>query len=168
MATFKFQPDLVDSTAWIAEGATVIGEVHLGARSSVWFGAVLRGDTEPIRIGCDTNVQDLCCLHADPGFPCTLGDAVTVGHGAIVHGAVVEDESLIGIRATLLNGVRIGRHSIVGAGSVVPEGRVIPPRSLVLGVPGRVVREISEEDLQRIRHGAQHYVLAAESYRSRR
>lgn len=158
--------ELIDPTAWIAPTATVVGEVYLGPQSSIWFGAVLRGDVEPIRIGQQTNVQDLSCLHADPGKPCILGDRVTVGHRAVVHGATVEDECLIGIGAVVLNEAVIGRHSIVGAGAVVTEGKIIPPRSLVLGMPGKVVRELTDNDVQRILHGYQHYVAAAAQYRA--
>ena len=158
-------PEWIDSTAWIADSATVLGEVHIGARSSVWFGAVIRGDIEAIRIGEETNIQDLACLHADAGKPCTLGSRVTMGHQAIVHGATVEDECLIGIGAIVLNGAHIGQHSIIGAGAVVPEGKVIPPRSLVLGMPGKVVREVTEADIARILHGYQHYVEAAAKYK---
>jgi carbonic anhydrase/acetyltransferase-like protein (isoleucine patch superfamily) len=159
------QPQWIDSTAWLAPTATVLGEVHIGARSSIWFGAVIRGDVEAIRIGDETNIQDLACLHADPGKPCVVGNRVTMGHQAIVHGATVEDECLIGIGAIVLNDARIGRHSIIGAGALVPEGKVIPPRSLVLGMPGKIVREITEQDLQRILHGYAHYVAAAARYR---
>lgn len=161
----QFQPELVAKDAWIAPTATVVGHVELGRQVSVWFGAVIRGDVEPVRIGAGSNVQDLCCLHADPGLPCTLGERVTVGHGAIVHGAHIEDEVLIGMGAIILNGARIGKHSIVGAGAVVTEGKQIPPRSLVLGTPGKVVRELTNEDVQKILKGAQHYIDAAEQYR---
>lgn len=160
-----FRQDLVDPTAWIAPTATVLGEVELGARVSVWFGAVLRGDTEPIRVGRESNIQDLCCLHADPGFPCIVGNRVTVGHAAVVHGATVEDECLIGIRAVLLNGAVIGKNSLVAAGCVVLEGQVIPPRSLVVGTPAKVIRELKDEDIERILRGAQHYVDAIDEYR---
>jgi carbonic anhydrase/acetyltransferase-like protein (isoleucine patch superfamily) len=156
----------IDTSAYVAANATLIGEVHIGCRSTVLFGAVVRGDSVPIWIGDETNVQDLACLHGDPGFPCRLGNRVTIGHGAIVHGAEVEDDVLIGIRAVVLNGARIGRHSIIGAGAVVPEGKVIPPRSLVLGVPGRVVREISDEDIRMIEQAAQNYVNAGIQYRA--
>ena len=164
MLNIERRPEWIDPTAWIADTATVLGEVYLGARSSVWFGAVIRGDIEAIRIGEETNVQDLACLHADVGLPCSLGSRVTMGHQAIVHGATVEDECLIGIGAMVLNGAHIGKHSIIGAGALVPEGKVIPPRSLVLGMPGKIVREITEADLERILRGYQHYVEAAEEY----
>jgi carbonic anhydrase/acetyltransferase-like protein (isoleucine patch superfamily) len=161
----QFQPELVAEDAWIAPTATVVGHVEIGQQASVWFGAVIRGDVEPVRIGAGTNIQDVCCLHADPGLPCTLGERVTVGHGAIVHGAQIEDEVLIGMGAIILNGARIGKHSIVGAGALVAEGKQIPPRSLVLGMPGKVVRELTDEDVQKILKGAQHYVDAAQQYR---
>src|ERR1041384_5319740 len=107
------RPDLIDASAYIAPGAVVLGDVTIGSQSSVWFGAVIRGDSAPIRIGRDTNVQDGAIVHADPGFPCTIGNRVTLGHGAIVHGATVEDECLIGMRAVVMNGAKIGRGSIV-------------------------------------------------------
>jgi carbonic anhydrase/acetyltransferase-like protein (isoleucine patch superfamily) len=158
------QPELIASSAWIAPNATVLGDVTIGDEASVWFGAVARGDTAPITIGPRTNVQDTAVLHADPGFPCVLGADVTVGHGAIVHGCSVGDEVLIGMRATILNGARIGQGSIVGAAALVKEGAEIPPRSLVLGVPARVVRQVTDEDLERMRHGVRHYIAAAAAY----
>jgi carbonic anhydrase/acetyltransferase-like protein (isoleucine patch superfamily) len=162
----RHQPELVDRTAFIAPRAVVIGEVTIGAESSVWFGAVVRGDTEAIRIGKQTNIQDGCVLHADAEFPCTLGDRVTLGHGAIVHGASVEDDCLIGMRAVVMNGAKIGRGSIVAAGSIVTEGTEIPPGSVVMGQPGKVRRETTERDRERIRHAAEHYVAAGRVYLS--
>ncbi len=159
-----FRPELVAPSAFIAPGAVVLGDVTIGAEASVWYNAVLRGDTEKIVVGPQTNVQDLCLLHADPGFPCTLGARVTLGHGAIVHGATVEDECLIGMRAVVMNGAVIGAGSIVGVGAVVTEGTIIPPGSLVLGMPGKVVRAVEAKDQERIRHAAEHYVAAAKSY----
>jgi carbonic anhydrase/acetyltransferase-like protein (isoleucine patch superfamily) len=161
-----FHPEWIDPTAFVASNATVIGEVHVGRQSTILFGAVVRGDSTPIWIGERTNVQDLACLHGDPGFPCRLGNGVTIGHGAIVHGADVEDDVLIGIRAIVLNGAKIGRHSIIGAGALVAEGKVIPPRSLVLGVPGKIVRELTAEDIAKIEHAANHYVTAGIQYAS--
>ena len=116
----------IEPTALVAATAVVLGDVTIGAESSVWFGAIIRGDSEAIRIGRQTNVQDGCILHADPGFPCTLGDRVTLGHGAIVHGATVEDDCLIGMRAVIMNGAKIGRGSIVAVGSIVTEGPKFP------------------------------------------
>jgi carbonic anhydrase/acetyltransferase-like protein (isoleucine patch superfamily) len=158
------RPELIDSSAFIAENAVVLGDVTIGPQSSVWFGVVIRGDTAAIRIGRQTNVQDGCILHADPGFPCTLGDGVTLGHGAIVHGATVEDDCLIGMRAVVMNGARIGRGSIIGVGSVVTEGTVIPPDSVALGQPAKVKRSASDRDRDRIRHAAEHYVAAGRAY----
>ncbi len=160
----QFQSELVDPTAFVAANATVVGDVTIGAESSVWFGAVLRGDVETIRIGRATNIQDLCVLHADVGFPCTLGDRVTVGHGAIVHGAVVGDDVMIGMRAVVMNGAQIGAGSIVAVGAVVTEGTKIPPGSVVMGVPGKVKRQVEPRDLERIRHAAEHYSEASRTY----
>ena len=162
-----FQAHLADPTAWIAPGAVVLGEVTLGPRATIWFNAVLRGDAEAIRIGADSNVQDGCVLHADPGFPCVLGERVTVGHAAIVHGATVENDVMIGMRAVIMNGAVIGSGALVGVGAVVPEGKVIPPNSLVLGVPGRIVRETTEADREYIAHAWRHYVEAGAQYRER-
>jgi|GEM_PF-181621 carbonic anhydrase/acetyltransferase-like protein (isoleucine patch superfamily) len=159
-----FRPELVADTAWIAPTAIVRGDVYIGPESSIWFGTVIRGDSAPVRIGSGTNVQDLCCLHADPGFPCIVGDRVTIGHGAIVHGARIEDEALIGIGATVLNGAVIGCGSIVGAGALVPEGKTIPPGSLAVGVPAKVIRSLTPEDQQRLAHGAEHYIELARRY----
>jgi len=161
----RHRPEFVDSSAFIAPGAIVIGNVTIGAESSVWFGAVIRGDTEMILIGEQTNVQDGCVLHADEGFPCTLGDRVTLGHGAIVHGATVEDDCLIGMRAVVMNGAKIGKGSIVAVGSIVTEGTEIPPDSVAMGQPAKVRRETTERDRERIQHAADHYVAAAKVYR---
>ena len=160
----RHQPEHIASDAWISKTATVVGEVHLGSQASVWFGAVIRGDVEPVTVGAGSNVQDLCCLHSDPGFPCQIGAGVTIGHRAIVHGAVLEDEVLVGMGAIILNGARIGRHCIVGAGALVAEGKFIPPRSLVVGVPGRIVRDLTDEDIAKIRRGSEHYIQAAAIY----
>jgi len=160
----SFRPELVSPSAWIAPNATVRGDVGIGSLSSVWFGTVIRGDSAPIRIGEGSNVQDLCCLHADPGFPCLIGDRVTIGHGAIVHGARVENDALIGIGATVLNGATIGSGSIVGAGALVPEGKSIPPGSLAVGVPAKVIRTLTPEDQQRIAQASEHYIALSGRY----
>lgn len=162
----RHRPELVDPTAYIATGAVVLGEVTIGPESSVWFGAVIRGDTAAIRIGASTNVQDGCILHADEGFPCTLGDRVTLGHAAIVHGATVEDDCLIGMKAVVMNGARIGRGSIVAVGSIVTEGTVIPPGSVAMGQPAKVRREATDRDRERIAHAAGHYVEAGRVFRA--
>lgn len=158
----------LDPSAFVARTAVLVGEVSLGPRSSVWFGTLLRGDLAPVHVGADTNVQDSAILHVEEGVEVRLGDRVTVGHAAVVHAAAVEDDCLIGIGAKLLSGARIGRGSIVGAGAVVPEGREVPPGSLVLGVPGRVLRPVSEEETRRIQEGWRAYVDYAAAYRAGR
>ncbi len=155
----------VDESCFIAPNALLIGDIHIGAQSSVWYGCVLRADVAPIRIGERTNIQDGTVMHADPGFPTVVGNDVTVGHAAIIHGAVVEDGALIGIRATLLNGCRIGAGSVVGAGALVPEGMVVPPNSLVMGIPAKVVRAVDERLATRNRRGTAHYVRTAQAHK---
>ena len=161
----RHRPELVHESAFIAARAIVIGNVILSEGCSVWFNAVIRGDSEAIVIGAGTNIQDGCILHADPGRPCLLGQRVTLGHGAIIHGAILEDDVLIGMRAVVMNGARIGSGTIVGVGAVVLEGMEVPPGSIVLGTPGKVVRQANERDTAKIRHAAEHYVAAAKVYR---
>jgi carbonic anhydrase/acetyltransferase-like protein (isoleucine patch superfamily) len=156
----------VAGSAWVAPGAYVVGAVQLGEESSVWYGAVLRGDTEPIRIGPRTNIQDGCVLHADPGYPATVGADCVVGHNAIVHGCEVGDGCLVGMGATILNGARIGEGSIVAAGALVPEGKEFPPRSLIVGVPAKRVKDVSEEQTEDIARGVRTYVERAASHRA--
>ncbi len=144
--------------AWIADSAQVMGSVILGENASVWFGAVLRGDTETLTIGRNSNVQDLSVLHADIGCPLTLGENVTVGHQVMLHGCTVGDNSLIGIQAVVLNNAKIGRNSIVGAASVVTEGKEFPDNSLIIGSPARVVRTLDEAAVAKLKQSAQHYV----------
>lgn len=163
----EFRADQVADNAFLAPSATVFGDVTIGSESSVLFGAVIRGDTESIRIGSQTNVQDLCVLHADPGFPCRIGDRVTLGHGAVVHGATVEDDVLIGIRSVVLNGAIIGAGSLIAAGAIVTGGTTIPPGSVVTGAPGVVRGPVKERHTEMIRHAAQHYVRAGKVYRER-
>ncbi len=151
-------------TAWVAPGATVLGRVVLADGVGIWFGAVLRGDNEPIVIGEGSNVQENTVMHTDMGFPLTVGRHVTIGHQAMLHGCTVGDGSLVGIQAVVMNGVRIGRECLIGAGALVPEGKVIPDRSLVLGSPGKVVRELTDEDVARIRAGAESYVARAAAF----
>ena len=159
-----FQQQLIHSSVFLAEGVVIRGDVTIGEQSSIWFNSVLRGDCEAIRIGCRTNIQDTCVLHADPGFPCVLGDNVTLGHGAIVHGAEVADDVMIGMRAVVMNGAKIGPGSIVGVGAVVTAGTQIPPGSLVVGLPAKVKRELTEEEVNYIRRAAEHYVEQAARY----
>jgi len=144
----------------------VLGDVTLAARVSIWYGAVLRGDTAPIRVGEASNVQDGSIIHVDEGLPATIGARVGIGHRAVLHGCTVEDECLIGMGSILLNDVRIGTGSVVAAGAVVPEGLVVPPGSLVVGVPGRVVRTVDATLQQRIRGTWEHYVVEAERHRA--
>lgn len=154
----------IAATAWVAPSAAVIGRVVLAESSSVWFGAVLRGDNEPIVLGAASNVQENAVLHTDLGFPMTIGSGVTVGHQAMLHGCTVGDGSLVGIQAIVLNGARIGRECLIGAGALVPEGREIPDRSLVLGSPGKVVRLLTDDEVARIRRSAELYVEKAAQF----
>lgn len=157
---------LIDPTAFIAPGAIVLGDVTLGAESSVWYQTVVRGDMAPITIGAQTNLQDLTMVHVDEGVPCTIGARVGVGHRAILHGCTVEDECLVGMGAILLNGVHVGGGSVIGAGAVLPEGMRVPARSLVLGVPGRIVRPVDGVLAARIRGTWEHYVRQARRHRA--
>jgi carbonic anhydrase/acetyltransferase-like protein (isoleucine patch superfamily) len=151
--------------AWVADSAEVIGDVVMGPRASVWFGSVARGDTETIRIGADTNIQDLSVLHADFGEPLVIGDRVTVGHMVMLHGCTIEENCLIGIKAVILNRARIGKNSIVGAGSVVTEGKEFPPNSLIIGAPARVVKTLDDAAVAKFARLWEHYVENAERYR---
>ena len=158
----------IHPNAFIHSAAHVIGDVTLGARVSVWPTAVLRGDTEPIVVGEDSNIQDGSVLHVDRGVPCTIGARVAVGHRAIVHGATVHDDCLIGMGAILLNGVVVGSGSIVGAGAVCREGMIIPPNSLVVGVPARVIRETSDIERARIAGTVDAYLELQKEHRAGR
>lgn len=144
--------------AWIADSAQVIGKVELGDDASVWFNTVIRGDTETIRIGRGSNIQDACVLHADEGKPLTIGDNVTVGHQVMLHGCTVGDNSLIGIQSVVLNGATIGRNCIVGAGSVITEGKAFPDNSLIIGSPAKVVRTLDEAAAAKLARSAHGYV----------
>jgi carbonic anhydrase/acetyltransferase-like protein (isoleucine patch superfamily) len=157
---------MIEPSAYIAPGAIVVGRVELGRDSSVWYNAVLRGDTDRIAIGEGTNVQDLSMVHADPGIPCLVGNRVTVGHRVILHGCTIEDECLIGMGAILLNGVRVGKGSVIGAGAVLAEGLEVPEGSLVLGVPGRIIRAVDESMRRRIDHAWRHYIAEAQRHRA--
>lgn len=158
----------VHPTAFIAPTAVVMGDVTVGEESSVWYTSVLRGDMAPITIGAQTNIQDGTIVHVDEGVPCTVGSRVGVGHRVILHGCTVEDESLVGMGSILLNGVVVGTGSVIAAGAVVPEGMVVPPRSLVMGVPGRIVRSVDSALAARIAFTWAHYVRQAAVHRSGR
>ncbi len=156
----------VHASAWIADSAQVMGHVTLGADASVWFGCVLRGDTESMTIGEGSNIQDLTVMHADLGLPLTVGRNVTVGHKVMLHGCTIGDESLIGIGAVVLNGAKIGKNCLVGAGSLVTEGKEFPDGSMIMGTPARVVRQLTPEQIEGIRQSAQHYIDNARRFRA--
>jgi len=158
-------PELIHPSVFIADGAILRGKVSLAEDVSVWFNAVLRGDVDSISIAARSNVQDGAVIHCDPGFPCKIGEEVTIGHAAVVHGATIGSRVLIGIRAVVLNGAMVGEGSIIGAGAVVTEGANIPPNSLVVGVPGKVIRQTSEEQRSHILRNALNYVASARIYK---
>jgi carbonic anhydrase/acetyltransferase-like protein (isoleucine patch superfamily) len=155
----------VHDSAFVAPTASIIGNATLAEDASAFYGVSVRADTAAITVGAGSNLQDNVVLHADPGFPCTVGDRVSVGHGAVVHGCTVEDDCLIGMGATVLNGAVIGAGSLVAAGAVVLEGTVVPPRSLVAGVPGKVRRELTDEEYDGVRANATRYVELAKAHR---
>jgi len=164
---------IIDPDAWIAPGATVIGDVTIGPESSVWFGTVIRGDVHRIRIGTRTSIQDLSMVHVthykrpdkSDGSPTVIGNDVTVGHRVMLHGCTIEDACLIGMSATILDDAVIGRESIVGAGALVTKGKVFPPRSLILGSPAKVVRPLTDEEVAELYASAKRYVTFADGYR---
>lgn len=158
-------PD-VDPSVFLAPTASLIGDVHMGPGSSAFYGVCVRGDSNSIRVGAGTNLQDNVVLHADPGFPTTVGERVSVGHNAVVHGCTVEDDCLIGMSATVMNGAVIGAGSLVAAGALVLEGTQVPPRSLVAGVPAKVRRELTEEEFANVRRNAEHYLETAAEHRA--
>jgi carbonic anhydrase/acetyltransferase-like protein (isoleucine patch superfamily) len=149
---------------WVADNATVIGQVEAGRNVSIWYNVVIRGDNDPILIGDDTNIQDGSILHNDDGVPLKIGAGVTVGHMAMLHGCTIGDGTLIGINAVVLNHAVIGKHCIIGANALIPEGKVIPDRSLVVGSPGRIIRELSDADIAGLKTNAAHYVDNARMY----
>ena len=166
---FLVFPDMVGrlrrrGRAMVADNAVVVGDVRLGNDVNIWFGVTIRGDDASIAFGDDCNVQDNSCVHVDIGAPLVVGRGVTVGHGVILHGVEVGDYSLIGMGAIVLAGARIGAYSILGAGTLIKENAVVPPRSVVLGVPGRVVREVTEAEMVEMRWRAAHYVTRARTY----
>ena len=162
------RPPSIHPTAFIASTAAVMGDVTLGAEASVWYGAVLRGDMAPIVIGAQSNIQDGTVVHVDEGAPCHVGQRVGVGHRVVLHGCTVEDDCLIAMGSILLNGVVIGSGSVVAAGAVVPEGMRVPPRSLVMGVPGRIVRPVDAVLTERVADTWRHYVEEAKAHKTGR
>lgn len=157
---------VIPKSCYISEEATIIGSVILGERVNIWFGAVLRGDNEPIVIGDDSNIQELCVLHTDPGAPLTIGRNVTVGHQVMLHGCTIGDGSLIGIQSVVLNKSVIGKDCLVGAGAVVTENKSFPDRSVIFGSPAKVVRELNEENAARLTMSAESYVKRGQNYKA--
>ena len=151
---------------WIAPNAAVIGEVIMKKNASVWWSSVVRGDNEPVTLGENTQVQDGCVLHTDPGFPCTLGDNVSIGHMAMLHGCTIGEGSLIGINSVILNGAKIGKNCLIGAKALITEGKEIPDDSLVMGAPGRVIREVSDEQKAHLQKVAAGYVARWQRYKT--
>jgi carbonic anhydrase/acetyltransferase-like protein (isoleucine patch superfamily) len=163
---FRGKVPKVAATAYIDPSAQVIGDITIGERSSVWPNVSARGDVSSITIGNESNVQDNSVMHCDEGFPLIIGDRVTVGHMAMLHGCVIEDDTLIGIGAIVLNGARIGKGSVIAASALIPEGMQVPPYSMVMGVPGKVKREITADERERFQLNCQHYVELAGHYRA--
>ena len=168
MAIYQFdgKTPSVPADAYVAESATVLGRVTLGARASVWFGASVRADNDAIVIGAGSNVQDGAVLHVDPGFPMKIGERVSIGHQVMLHGCTIGDGALIGIQAIVLNGAVIGEQCLVGAGALVTEGKQFPPRSLILGAPAKVVRELTDKDLRLLEAAAASYIERGARYRT--
>ncbi|MDD2609038.1 MAG: gamma carbonic anhydrase family protein [Giesbergeria sp.] len=154
------------ASAWVADSAQVIGQVTLGEDVSIWFGSVVRGDTDAITLGAGSNIQDVCVLHADAGQPLLVGERVTVGHQVTLHGCTIGDESLIGIGAVVLNGARIGKNCLVGAGALVTEGKEFPDGSMIMGSPAKLVRQLTPEQIEGLRRSAQHYIENARRFRA--
>lgn len=154
----------IDPQSWVAPNATVIGDVRLAKNASIWWNATVRGDNDPISIGENSNIQDGSVLHTDEGVPMFIGQNVTVGHLVMLHGCTVGDGSLIGIGSVILNRAVIGKNSIVGANTLIPEGKVFPDHSLIVGSPGKAIRQLSEEDIARLQHSADHYVANWQRY----
>lgn len=161
----QIEPQIAQSV-WIAHNATIIGDVALGERSSVWFNVVIRGDNAPIKIGDETNIQDGSVLHNDEGVPLTIGSRVTVGHMAMLHGCTIGDDCLIGIDAVVLNDAVIGKGCLIAANALIPEGKIIPDRSLVVGSPGRILRTLTDEEFAKLNANAQHYVDNARRFQT--
>ncbi len=157
-------PQLPDGPCFIAPNASVIGRVILGEDVGIWFGAVLRGDNEPMTIGARTNIQDNAVCHSDAGFPLTVGEGCTIGHRAMLHGCTIGDNTLVGMGATILNGAKIGRNCLIGACALITEGKEIPDNSLVVGAPGKVIRELDADGIERLRRSAAGYVANARRF----
>ncbi|MEP6482151.1 MAG: gamma carbonic anhydrase family protein [Rhodoglobus sp.] len=166
IVAFGSSTPAIPESAWVAPNATLIGAVTLGERASVYYGAVLRGDINSITIGEGSNVQDLVAMHVGSDHPLRVGDRVSIGHAAVLHGCTIGDDCLVGMSATVLNGAVVGAGSLVAAGAVVLEGSVIPPRSLVAGVPGRVKRELTDAEFEQVKANAEHYLAYTQEHRA--
>jgi carbonic anhydrase/acetyltransferase-like protein (isoleucine patch superfamily) len=168
MPIYQFEEHVpaVDASAYIADSANVIGMTRIEANASIWFNVTIRGDNEPIVIGQNSNVQEGCVLHADPGFPLTIGNNVTVGHQAMLHGCTIGEGSLVGIQAVILNGARIGRNCLVGAGALVTEGKEFPDNSLIIGAPARVARTLSDEEVAKLHRSSEGYVRQGQLFKT--
>ncbi|MBO8137698.1 MAG: gamma carbonic anhydrase family protein [Desulfotomaculum sp.] len=160
----KHQPK-VHPTVYIAPGAAVAGRVTLEENVNIWFNAVIRGDVDEVVVGANTNIQDCCVLHEEKGYPCIVGKNVTVGHSAVLHGCTVEDNALIGMGAIVLNGAKVGAGAVVGAGALVTQNQEIPPNTLALGSPAKVVRELKPEEIEQFKKSAAEYIEVAEVYK---
>jgi carbonic anhydrase/acetyltransferase-like protein (isoleucine patch superfamily) len=169
MAIYQLGDDIpqIPRSAFVAAEATVIGKVTLGENASIWPGAVLRGDNDSITVGAGSNVQDGAVMHTDPGFPLNVGNNVTIGHQAMLHGCTIGDGTLIGIQAVVMNGAVIGKDCLVGAGALVPEGKVFPDRKLIVGAPAKVVRELSDDDIAKFHRAAPGYVKRQTMYKTK-
>lgn len=153
-----------EGSYWVAPDANVIGQVEIGEDVGIWFGATLRGDNEPIRIGARTNIQEAVIIHVDPGFPTTIGEGCTIGHRAIIHGCSIGDNSLIGMGATVLNGAQIGRNCLVGANALITEGKQFPDNSLIVGAPAKAIRTLDDTAVEKLKRSAEHYVKNWQRY----
>ena len=156
----------IDKDSWFAPNSVLIGNVTLKKDANVWFNATLRGDVEPISIGEGSNIQDGSVIHTDPGCPATIGKNVTVGHLVMLHGCTIEDDCLIGIGSTILNKAKIGKNSIIGANALITENKIIPERSLVIGSPGKIIRQVTDEEIKHIKENAEHYVKNYKKYKN--
>ncbi|MGD8369761.1 MAG: gamma carbonic anhydrase family protein [Desulfobacterales bacterium] len=164
--SFEGKTPVIGKDVFIAPTAVIVGDVVIGDRASIWFGTILRGDLAPIRVGTETNIQDNCTVHVDEGYPAIIGDRVSIGHNAVVHGCTVEDETLVGIGARVLSGARIRTGSVVAANALVREGQQVGPRELVAGTPAKVKRTLSEEELVRFLHPVKNYLRISRIYLS--
>ena len=162
---FENNTPRMDPDSWVASNAVIIGKVELKKDSNIWFNVTLRGDVEPITVGEGSNIQDGSVVHTDPGCPTIIGKNVTIGHLVMLHGCVIEDDCLIGIGSTILNKAKIGKNSIIGANALITENKVIPERSLVLGSPGKIVRQVTDDEIKSIKENAEHYVANYKKYK---